>query len=166
MVINISTVTGEDASVFFVTHAGGTIPSFTSTENHAFNGMSEFSLTLDRGTVEQDLIGQAGNYMDQGSLSMDGSFTISKFGGSGSDYALQSIINGTGTSKYVAISGQVSDGTDATYLKWYLVSCQITGYDITIGDADAITEASIDYIVLDPHNIEYTTGLISDSVKA
>ena len=167
------TVTGQDANVWFARHSGGcdliyvgSSSMFSATENHAWYGMSDFSLTLDRGTIEKDLMGQAGNYFDQGSLSMDGSFTISRFGKSGSSYALLNIIDGTGKSEYVAISGTVSDATDATYLKWYLVSCQITGYDMSMGDADTMTEASIDFIVLDPENIEYTGGLISDRVKS
>jgi len=162
------TVTGQDANVWFARHSGGIAnwAGFTSTESHAFYGMSDFSLTLDRGTIEKDLMGQAGNYFDQGALSMDGAFTISRFGSSGSSYALLSIIDGTGKSEYVAISGTVSDATDATYLKWYLISCQITGYDMSIGDATTMTEVSIDFIVLDPENIEYTSGLISDKVKS
>lgn len=162
------TVTGEDANVWFAAHSGGVAvwTGFTTTENHSFWGMSDFSLTIDRGTVEHDLMGQAGNYFDQGSLSMNGSFTISKFGSSGSSYALMNIVDETYKYEYVAISGQVSDATDATYLKWYLMSCQITGYDVSIGDASTITEASIDFVVLDPENITYTPGLISDRVKA
>jgi len=158
------TVTGESASLWFKTHAGGTIPSFTATEDHAFWGASDFSLTLDRGTIEQDLIGQPGNYHDQGSLSMDGSFMMGRFGASASSYTLDNIVDGTGTNKYVAFSGQVADdGGGTTYLKWYLVSCQITGYDFTIGDASTITEASVDFVVLDPQNIHYNNGKISDS---
>lgn len=157
------TVTGEDANVWFKIHAGGTAPSFTSTEGHAFYGMSDFSLTLDRASIEQDLIGQAGNYFDQGALAMNGSFTMGRFGSSGSSYALDSIIDGTGGNKYVAISGQVSDDSGGqTYLKWYLISCQITGYDVSIGNADTITDASIDFVVLDPQEIRYRNGLISD----
>lgn len=159
------TVTGEKANLWFVNHAGGTAPSFTSTEDHSFWGASDFSLTLDRGTIEQDLIGQAGNYMDQGSLSLDGSFTMGRFATDDKSYTLDSIIDGTGTNKYIAFSGQVADDEGSTvYLKWYLVSCQITGYDVSIGDADSITEASIDFIVLDPQNIHYNNGKISDSV--
>jgi len=157
------TVTGQGANLYFVTHAGGIAPSFTLTENHAFWGASDFSLTLDRGTIEQDLIGQAGNYHDQGSLSMDGSFTVGRFGASGNSYTLDNIVNGTGGNKYVTFSGQIADDvTGTTYLKWFLVSCQITGYDFSIGDADTITEASIDFIVLDPQNIHYSNGKISD----
>jgi len=162
------TVTGENANVYFARHSGGIAnwAGFTATEDHTWYGMSDFSLTLDRGTIERDLMGQAGNYFDQGSLSMDGSFTMSRFGKSGSSYALLSIVDGTGKNEYVAISGTVSDTTDATYLKWYLVSCQITGYDFSIGDAGTMTEVSVDFMVLDPGNIEYTGGLISDRVKS
>lgn len=157
------TVTGENANLWFVNHAAGTAPTFTATEDHAFWGASDFSLTIDRGSIEQDLIGQAGNYMDQGSLSMDGSFSMGKFAADTKSYALDSIVDGTGANKYIAFSGQVGDSdATTTYLSWYLVSCQITGYDVSIGDADSITEASIDFIVLDPPSIHYNNGKISD----
>lgn len=157
------TVTGENANVYMETHAAGTLPTFTS-KDHTLWGIADFSLTFDRGTVEQDLIGQAGNYFEQGSLSIDGSLTVSKFAESGACDALRNIVDGTGGNKYFAISGNVSDGTDATYLKWFFVSCQITGYDFSIGDADTVTEASIDFMVLYPSVVEYTSGIISDSV--
>ena len=162
----MATVTGQDANVWITNHAAATLPTFTSTERDTWYGMSDFSLTFDRGSIEHPLIASPGNYYDQGKLSMNGSFTMGRFGSSGNSYALKSIIDGTGTSKYLSVSGNVSDGTDNTYLKWFLVSCQVTGWDMTIGNADTITEASVDFIVLDPQNIEYTTGLISDSVTA
>ena len=96
---------------------------------------------------------------------MDGSLTVAKFATSGiSDLLLNLVDAGSiGNWKYLAISGSVSDATDATYLSWFLVSCQVTGYDISMGDADTITEASVDFIVLDPQNIHYNNGKISDS---
>jgi hypothetical protein len=110
------------------------------------------------------LIGQPGNYFDQGALSVDGSLTQCRFGASGNSDLLQSIIDGTGNYEYVTISGQISDDAGGvTYLKWYLVSCQITGFDVTMGDADTITEASIDFTCLDPYNMSYSTGVISDA---
>ena len=64
--------------------------------------------------------------------------------------------------KYLAISGCVSDATDATYISWFLVSCQVTGYDISMGDADTITEASIDFTVMDPFAVAYNVPCIMD----
>ena len=71
--------------------------------------------------------------------------------------------NDSGTYKYLAISGTISTETDATYLSWYLRSCQVTGYDISIGDADTITEASIDFTHLLPQNLSYKDRCIMDS---
>jgi len=158
------TVTGENANVWIAAHAGGASVSDYTSKDHATFAISDFSLTMDRGTVEQDLIGLPGNYFDQGKLSMEGSLTQCRFGTSGNADLLASIIDGTGNYQYVTISGQISDdGGGVTYLKWYLVSCQVTGYDFTFGDADTISEASIDFQVLDPQNITYSTGTISDA---
>lgn len=166
-----ATVTGEECAVYIAIHSGNALPSnyLGTTKKDNFFGMGEFSLTLDRGTIEQDLIASAGNYFDQGALTMDGSFTMTRFGSSGNSDVLLSIIDGSGKNQYFCISGRIADDTTSpalTHLKWFLVSCQVTGYDVSVGDASTITEASIDFIVMDTENIEYTTGLISDRVKA
>jgi len=67
----------------------------------------------------------------------------------------------------LAISGAVSDASDLTgenYLSWYLVSCQVTGYDISMGDADTITEGSIDFTLMDPSEIKYKEPCITDAI--
>jgi len=165
------TVTGKDANLFLAAHSGGASPEGVSakmsTRTHTIYGVGDFSLTLDRGTVEASLIGQVGNYFDQGSLSMDGSLTAIKFATSGlADPLLNMIDDNAGAQsdkwKYFAISGCVSDATDATYISWYLISCQVTGYDISMGDADTITEASIDFTVLDPFRVNYCSPCITD----
>lgn len=120
-------------------------------------GMSDFSLTIDRGTVEQDLVGAEGNASFQGALSIDGSYTNCKFAASGSADSLEGIISGT----TFAISGAIDSG-DGSTIGWYLKSCQVTGYDVSIGDASTISEASIDFTVLDPYNVTYSTGWIED----
>jgi len=124
---------------------------------HSVFGISDFSLSFSRDTIEQDLVGEEGNLFLPGALSIDGSFTACKFGASGNSDALDSILNGT----YVTISGAVSG---STHLRWYFTSAQITGYDISMGDASTITEASIDFTVLDPFNVTYdrNTGRVSD----
>jgi len=164
------TVTGRDCNLWFAAHSGGATlaniyTKFDSDHTHTAFGIGDFSLTLDRGTVEQDLVGQVGNYFDQGSLSADGSLTSVKFAVSGiSDFLLNLVDAGAvGKWQYLAISGCVSDATDATYLSWFLVSCQVTGYDVSMGDADTITEASIDYTVMDPFQISYSSPCISDA---
>ena len=158
------TVTGEGANVWIAAHAAGSAPASWTSKDHATFAISDFSINFDRGSVEQPLIGQPGNYYDQGALKCDGSLTQCRFGASGNSDLLNNIVNGTGNYEYVAISGQISpdDGT-TTYLKWYLTSCQVTGFDVTMGDADTITEASIDFTCLDPYNLAYTTGTITDA---
>ena len=165
------TVTGKGANLWFAAHSGGAslaniVAKFDSDRTHTDFGVGDFSLTLDRGTVEQDLVGEVGNYFDQGSLSADGSLTAVKFGTSGvADFLLNLVDAGdAGKYKYLAISGQVSPaGEGITYLSWFLVSCQVTGYDISMGDADTITEASIDFTVMDPFKISYSSPCIKDA---
>jgi len=155
------TVTGKNAQLYIAAHNG--TPSFTDDNKHSTWGIGDFSLTLDRGTVEQTLVGEEGNYFDQGSLSIEGSLTAAKFATSGLSDPLDNIISAEGASTYLAVSGCVSTDTDATYLSWYLKSCQVTGYDISTGDSDTITEASIDFIVMAPHAVTYSTPCIQDN---
>ena len=167
------TVTGKDANLWLVAHSGGaTLANIrtrmaSSTYPHSYSefAVGDFTLNLDKGTVEQPLIGEVGNYFDQGALAMDGSLTAAKFATSGiSDLMLNLIDAGQdGYWKYLAISGCVSDATDATYISWFLVSCQVTGYDITMGDADTVTEASVDFTVMDPFAVTYKSPCIGDA---
>ena len=157
------TLTGRYCNIWLAAHAAGTPVSDYTSKDHATFAISDFSLTMDRGTVEQELLGQIGNFFTQGALSIDGSLSQCRFGASGNSDLLNNMVDGTGNYAYVAISGQVGDNADD--LKWYLTSCQITGYDITLGDADTITEASIDFVVLDPFNVTYDAAsyCISDA---
>jgi hypothetical protein len=158
------TVTGRDARIYMVSHQAGTL-NFTST-NKAYNsydtyGIGEFSLTFGRDQITQNLIGVAGPYTTQGSVTCDGSLTINKFGGN-FDIILENLIdagiNKTST-KYIAISGAVSTA-ESTYLSFYLTSCQITGYDVSVGDAGTITQASIDFIDMVPQCLTYAGGAV------
>ena len=144
----LGTVTGKDATI--VIYSGSTA------KNHSIWGISDFSLTFDRGTVEQELVGETGNYFAQGALSVEGSYTNCKFAASGNSDALIGIIEGCN----IIVSGNVGTGL----LSWRFVSSQVTGYDITMGDADTITEASIDFVVIDPFNvnIDKTSGFVTD----
>jgi len=163
------TVTGRDANLWFCAHSGGaslaTIATKMASRTHSNYGLGDFSLTLDKGIVEQELIGEVGNFFTQGSLSMDGSLVSVKFAASGTADFLLNVIDACSEGKYqyLAISGSVSDATDSNYLTWFLVSCQVTGYDVSIGDADTITEASIDYTVMDPFNVTYKNPCITDA---
>lgn len=123
-----------------------------SGKTHSVLAISDFSLTLDRGTVEQELVGETGNIFFQGALSIDGSLTSCKLASGATGFLLESIISGT-SGKRVWVSGSCG----AKSLHFFFASCQITGFDITIGDASTITEGSIDFTVLNPSDVTKTT---------
>jgi hypothetical protein len=55
----------------------------------------------------------------------------------------------------IHVSGSVGDDS----LKFYFISAMVTNFDLSMGDADTISEGSFDFIVLDPQNvIAYGTG--------
>lgn len=141
-------VTGSDANIV--------IASGATAKAQSVWGISDFSLTFDRGTVEQALVGETGNWFGVGSLSIEGSYTCCKFGASGNCDSLVGIVEG----QYIVVSGT----TAANDISWRFVSSQISGYDISIGDADTISEASIDFVVMNPYmvTINPTTGFITD----
>jgi hypothetical protein len=128
------TYTGEDAKVWI------------GTNTHTTVGMGDFTLTLDRSIVEQELLGEAGNYFAQGALTVDGSFTHAQWGESLLDTTIGSLVEGT----LVSISGS----TGPHSLRFFFKSCQITNFDLTIGDASTVTEGSVDFTILDPYNIK------------
>ena len=145
----MGTVTGKDATIAIASGSG-------AWKNQSIWGISDFSLSFDRGVVEQELVGETGNYFDYGALSIDGSYTNCKFAASGTSTALKSIIE----SSYIEISGATGSN-----LSWYFHSCQITGYDLSMGDADTITEASVDFTIMNPYQvtINTATGHIEDT---
>jgi len=138
-------LTGEDATILIGA-------SFTNATTY---GLSDISFGLDRGVVEQELVGTAGNYYTQGALSVEGSLTNCRFAASGNSPFLDSIVEGT----VFKLSGQI-DGSDS--LNFCFASCQVTGYEVSIGDASTITEASIDWTLLDPKNVTYASQKLTD----
>lgn len=129
-----------------------------NTNDGTLHAISDFSLTFDRGTVEQELVGQEGNYFTRGAMSIEGSLTCCRFGSSGSDVFLDSIVDGS----VIPISG-ITNSDSAPGIGWFFHSAQVTGYDVSIGDASTITEASIDFTILDPYNYSYSDGWVTDS---
>ena len=115
-------------------------------KTHRIIGISDFTLTLDRGTVEEPLVGELGNYFLAGSLSATGSFTAAKLDNTAAGTLMHNEVKGD----TVWISGSVGPNS----LSFFFEECLITGYDVTIGDADTVTEASIDFSVKDPQNIK------------
>ena len=122
---------------------------------HSVFAISDFSINFNRGVVEQELVGQVGNYYDYGALSCDGSYTNCRFAASGNSDALESIIS----SQYITVSGSTGSST----LKWYLRSCQVTSYEVTMGDADTISEASVGFVHMYPYTITIVNGAIKDT---
>ena len=143
-------ITGKEAKIFISTDA-----SKIGEKGVTVWGISDFSLTFSRDVVEQELVGQPGNLRRPGAITIEGSLTNCKFAASGNWDALDSIVN----AKKIIISGSL--GTDS--LSFYFVSAQVTSYEVSFGDASTITEASIDFRVLDPYNVTYTAGHISDA---
>lgn len=134
-----TTYRGEDASIRIQGKKYGG-------RTHTILGISDFTLTLDRGTVEQELVGERGNYYIAGSLSCEGSLTACKLDLTGAVDILTNCITGA----TCWISGAV--GTNS--VNFFFESGMITGFDIDLGDADTISEGSIDFIVMDPQNIK------------
>ena len=131
--------TGENANI---TIAG---------KSHSAIGISDFSLTLSRDTVEEPLLGEKGNFTMQGPISVEGSLTAARLSHSAAGVLLQAMIDGSP----VEISGCVGDKS----LHFYFKSAQITGFDISIGDASTITEGSIDFSLLAPFKVSSVTYL-------
>ena len=120
-------------------------------KTHSTLAISDFSISLKRGTVDQNLVGETGNLTMQGAITADGSLTSCKLASGAVGILLESIISGT-TGKRVWVSG--STGTNG--LHFFFASTQITAFNIAIGDASTITEGSINYTVLNPHQITKT----------
>ena len=134
-----TTYTGADATIYI---------SGSSWESY---GLSDFSLTISRDTVEQDLVCEKGNYFTAGKIAIDGSFTACKLADNEAGGVIAAMINGT----TVAISGNA--GTSSIH--FYFKSAMITGFDLSLGDAATITEGSIDWTLKYPQNVTTVTDL-------
>jgi len=144
MAVSPQTYTGQDAKITI------------SGKSHSTLGLSDFTLTLSRDTIETALVGEKGNFHQAGSLAVEGSLTATKLDSNAAGVLLEALINGT----VVTIPGNAGDKS----LKFYFKSGLITGFDITIGDAKKVTEGSIDFTVLDPQNV-VTTPISGKGVK-
>lgn len=122
-------------------------------KTHTELALSDFSLTLDKGVVEQELVGETGNFFVGGSLSIDGSLTSCRMHNTATGYMVSDLIDGNP----VTISGNCGSNG----LHFYFVSAQITGFDLSLGDADTITEGSLDFTLLKPYlvsSVGFTPG--------
>ena len=135
-----STVTGKNASI---TIAG---------KAQTIYGMSDYTLSFTRGTSEQPLVGCEGNEFFEGALAISGSYSCCKFGADQNCDSLKSVIEGT----VFVMTGEVAPVSAEKHLNWNFTKCQITSFDISEGNAAKITEASIDFIIMNPQDAIYT----------
>lgn len=154
---NASVYKGDDAVVYI--RANG------QDLTHATLAISDFSITLDKGISEQELVGEKGNYFIAGSLSVEGSLTSCKVHSTALGYIISDMIDG----ETITVSGSCGPNS----VNFYFVSAQVTGFDFSIGSADDIVEGSIDFTLLKPYLVSSlgiasngTSTLISDQPLA
>lgn len=130
--------TGEDATIALGT--AGAAGSGQSTF-----AVSDFSMTISKGTAEQELVGSKGSYFLAGSRSVETSLTACKLTTAGLAWVVGRMIDGSP----ITVSG--NSGTNS--LHFYFKSCQVTGFDFSVGTADEITEGSVDFAILYPYKV-------------
>lgn len=135
-----STYTGSDATLYI---SGAT---------HSTYAVGDFTINIERGTVEQELVCEKGNYFKAGALSVDGSFTAAKLSDTEAGTLLASMIGGC---EKVKVSGNC--GTNSLHFSF--VSSLITGFDVSVGDSETISEASVDWTLKYPWKITTVEGL-------
>ena len=129
-----TTYTGEDATLYI------------SGAAHDTYAVGSFDITIDRGTSEYELTCEKGNYRTQGAMAINGTFTAAKLGNAEAGPILAAMIGG---SDHIKISGNA--GTNSLHFSF--VSAMITGFDLTFGDADTVTEGSIDWQIKHPYKV-------------
>jgi len=132
-----TTYTGEDATIL--------INANSTDMSHTTLAISDFSLTISRGTAEQALVGEKGNFYLAGSRSMEGSLTSCKLHTDAIGNIVSDMVGGN--------SVQISGSAGANSIHFYFKSCQVTGFDFSIGTADEISEGTIDFTLLYPYKV-------------
>lgn len=133
--------TGEDA-IIWIKNGPNDYGGWLS---HPTLALSDFSLTISRGTAEQELVGSKGNFQLAGARGVEGSLTSCKMTQAGLGTIISGMISGTPI--------QISGNLGATALHFYFKSAMITGFDFSVGTADDITEGSLDYTLLQAYMI-------------
>ena len=137
-----ATVTGKNATIEIGT--GG------ATSNLLY-GISDFSISFSRGTSEQPLIGCKGNEFFEGAITITGSYTCCKFASGEHCDALESVTEGS----IIKVAGKIGTSNGDKFLNWEFIECQVTSYGVSTGNASKITEASIDFTVMNPYTVDY-----------
>ena len=145
-----ATVTGKDATIEI--GLGGV-------ESNKLYGISDFALSFSRGTSEQPLIGCEGNEFYEGAITISGSYTCCKFGADQNCDSLKSIVVGS----VIKVAGKIGTNNGDKFLNWQFDECQVTSYGVSTGNASKITEASIDFTIMNPYEVAYDnlTGKVS-----
>lgn len=133
------------------TYRGNDAAIWISGQSDSTYALSDFTITLSKGTAEQELLGETGNYFLAGSMSCEGSFGACKMTSSGVGLIIGSLING--------VRVKISGNAGANSLHFYIKSAQITNFNFSIGDADTITAGSFDWTALYPYKISSVTYL-------
>lgn len=132
------TYKGDDATIMIIDSGDTALSNSTL-------AISDFSLTISRGTAEQELVGEKGNFFLAGSRSIEGSLTACKLTTGAVADIVEDMIDGNAI--------QVSGNAGANGIHFYFKSAQITGFDFSIGTADEITEGSLDFTLLYPYMV-------------
>lgn len=118
---------------------------------HTGLAIGEFSLTLDRGTVDRPLVGETGNFHAQGALSITGSLTAAKLSDEAAGIFVKSIIDGKSATR-VWISGTIGEKS----LSFNFTEVMITSAGIEMGDASTVSDGSFDFQIMNPVSLEIT----------
>ena len=130
--------TGEDATIEVIDNGGTSL-------THSTLAISDFSITISRGTSEQPLVGEKGDYSLAGARSTELSLTSCKLTTGALGDIIEDMIDGN--------SVQVSGNCGANSLHFYFRSCQVTNFDFSVGNADEITEGTLDFTLLYPYMV-------------
>jgi hypothetical protein len=129
------------------TYTGADANFYISGEGYTDYGATDISITIDRDVIEQPLACQDGNFYKAGSISVDISFTASKFASGDAGALIASMINKN--TKGIEVSGNC--GTNSLY--FHFKSAMITDFSIDIGDADTFTTGTFDMRLHHPYKI-------------
>lgn len=141
------TYTGKDATIEI-----GLLEDWaTGGTTHTEYAISDFGITITRGTVTQELVGATGDFQIAGALAAEGSLTACRLGIDTLGILLESIINGT-AAKRIFVKGMVGPNS----VNFEFKECQVVSFELTIGDASTISEGSVDFKVMKPYLITLT----------
>ena len=133
------------------TYTGADANFYVSGQSYVDYGAADISITIDKDVIEQPLACQDGNYYRAGSISVEGSFTVSKFASTDAGALIASMINKNAGK--LEISGNCGENS----LHFHFKSAMITSFSVDIGDADTFTTGSFDFQLHHPYKVTTLT---------